>query len=521
MHPAQPSGDPTAPERGPLRVALVLPDVAAPEPGALRLIEALLADPRCILAGFWALPAPAAAMPALTALILAAEARLFPPPNRVEAPLWAAARGAIPRLGAGEAPKGPGVDVIVDLSLNPLALRLAGHARAGLWRLDAYGAEAGLTQALRRRGRTPAALWRHRPRGAATVLARADFDVKFLATRNRAFLREKAVQLVLRELGRLHLTGDAGGPERPAPLAPPPRNRDLPPYLLRTAGTLIRRAGDGAARRAGFRPGMFRLRLAPGDLADFDPAAGRELTPPRGRYWADPFLWRHSDGQTYLFYEDYVYATRRGHIGVARIAGERAEPLGPALSAPHHLSYPHVFGHGGDVFMLPETHQAGRVEIWRATDFPTGWTLYATALDGTGAVDCGLAVWNGDWWLFANLCHDSFGDYSGALHLYRTDGPGLGRIDPHPLNPVVVGSATARGGGRIFVRNGRLYRMAQENTHGTYGYGLLLMEITALTPDRYEERVLRRIAPDSAPGLIGCHHADAADGLVAFDVRHR
>jgi hypothetical protein len=47
------------------------------------------------------------------------------------------------------------------------------------------------------------------------------------------------------------------------------------------------------------------------------------------------------------------------------------------------------------------------------------------------------------------------------------------------------------------------------------------MEILRLDLDHYEERRLRHITPDFAPGLIGCHHFDALDGWCVIDVRHR
>src|SRR5436190_17090804 len=45
-----------------------------------------------------------------------------------------------------------------------------------------------------------------------------------------------------------------------------------------------------------------------------------EVKPPRGRFWADPFL--HSyDGRTFCFVEDFVYKTSRAHITALEIAG--------------------------------------------------------------------------------------------------------------------------------------------------------------------------------------------------------
>ena len=54
--------------------------------------------------------------------------------------------------------------------------------------------------------------------------------------------------------------------------------------------------------------------------------------------------------------------------------------------------------------------------------------------------------------------------------------------------------ATARPGGRVQVRDGRLLRPAQDG-RGGYGAALTLVEITALDKDRYQQRVIGRLDP--------------------------
>jgi hypothetical protein len=171
--------------------------------------------------------------------------------------------------------------------------------------------------------------------------------------------------------------------------------------------------------------------------------------------------------------------------------------------------------------MIPETHQSGRIEVWRSVGFPDRWELHATALDGTRAADTVLVERSGQWWIFTNLCLDGFGDHCSELHVFRTDGPQLGHVEPHPLNPVVVDSRTARAGGRVFFQDGRLLRVSQINSHGVYGYGLNIIEIERLDERSYRERVLRQITPGFENGIMGCHHFDAAEGQFVIDVRSR
>ena len=66
---------------------------------------------------------------------------------------------------------------------------------------------------------------------------------------------------------------------------------------------------------------------------------------------ADPFLWQHTDGQLYLFYETKTSGTMRGEIGVAASADAGASWTHQAvvLQEQWHLSYPFVFTFGGEV----------------------------------------------------------------------------------------------------------------------------------------------------------------------------
>jgi hypothetical protein len=86
---------------------------------------------------------------------------------------------------------------------------------------------------------------------------------------------------------------------------------------------------------------------------------------------------------------------------------------------------------------------------------------------------------------------------------------------------VIFDSRCARNAGRIWQRDGIVYRPAQDNSHGTYGYGLQLMRIDELTMERYREGSVRHITPNFKRGIIGCHHIDVLDNQIVFDVRHR
>src|SRR3989337_2786454 len=84
------------------------------------------------------------------------------------------------------------------------------------------------------------------------------------------------------------------------------------------------------------------------------------------------------------------------------------------LAEPFHLSYPHVFEWGGDVYMIPESHQVRSVRLYRASPFPIRWSLVSSLLDGAVFSDSSIVRFGDKWWLFTETSPDKF----DTLQLY-------------------------------------------------------------------------------------------------------
>ena len=502
-----------------IRIAALIDDPANIEIGPRRALDAICADARFALSAIIEPPTRAASGASVFRAAMAIDAALFARPRSCDAPAFEAQRVALNIYSVDAIIADDAIfDVIIDLSTAGAPAVLASRAAFGVWRLTSYEFFAGFFET-----RSPVAdIALYRVCGepaSARRIASATYTVKFSAARNAAFLREKSVQLLIRELKRLAIDGAPAddGSFEPAP-ARRPHLGDLAAYGVHLVRNLSARVLEQAAIRARFRPGMFLLRHGNGGPLDFDPADGTDIGPAGNNYWADPFLFEHDDAQ-YVFFEDYPYAEGRGHIGVGKFTEDGFTLIGPAIITDYHLSFPFIFRHEGAIYMIPETTQTRRLEIWRCVDFPCRWERCAAALEGVVAADSALFHRNGEWWLFTNVTNDSYGDHCTELHLYRASDPALRELEPHPLNPVVIDARSARGGGRIFSENGALYRVSQDNAFSTYGYGVNVMEITRLDMEGYDERLARRIAPDFEDGLIGCHHADFSDGRYIIDVR--
>jgi len=195
----------------------------------------------------------------------------------------------------------------------------------------------------------------------------------------------------------------------------------------------------------------------------FDDPSNYLLMPcPKDRFYADPFLFE-KDGKTFLFFEDFRLAEGRAVISCCEL-GADGTPGSPVevLRCPYHLSYPFVFEHEGEVYMIPETRGNRRVEVYRATTFPTEWTSEAVLLNDVHAVDATIQKVNGKFWMFAGV---SNGNYSNSDELCLFFAEALkGPWTPHPNNPVLSDVRRSRPAGMLFYDEGRLIRPSEKTS---------------------------------------------------------
>ena len=228
----------------------------------------------------------------------------------------------------------------------------------------------------------------------------------------------------------------------------------------------------------------------------------QEIRAPDGHFYADPFVIKWQ-GRNCLFVEDYPFAERKGCISVIEMRSDgtisEAERV---LDLPYHLSYPFVLEHEGALYMIPETLGAGRIELYRAADVLGKWELVKVLKEDVRAVDTTLWMEDGRFYFFTNLSERG-ATVNDDLYLFYADDL-LGEWTAHPGNPLVTDVRRSRGAGKLFWRNGKLIRPAQDCSV-RYGYACQLNEVEVLSPTEYRERPVERIEPNWAPGLIGTH----------------
>lgn len=254
-----------------------------------------------------------------------------------------------------------------------------------------------------------------------------------------------------------------------------------------SAQFLARRASDKA--RAKLRKLLRRAphwQVAWRQRADFQPQADtcldllsfQRLKDDGQRYFADPCVVDHGD-QTYIFVEEFPYATQRGLISVATLdaAGMATTPK-PVLESSVHLSYPHVFAYDGAHWMLPEASASGGVDLYRATSFPDAWIPVARLIDEP-LHDATLHFDGVHWWMFAASQYLRSSSWCGlkVFHAPNLMGPWQAASN----DALKVDVRCTRPAGPLVTIDNTLWRPTQNCRNG-YGHSLTWCRIDILTP---------------------------------------
>ena len=399
--------------------------------------------------------------------------------------------------------------LVIDLAQAPAARKAE-----RVWRVECDGAglEAGLLAALVA-GRSPTV----RVLGPAgpIAVARPGSDSPGLV--------KAAFEDMLARVATLIVAAMDGGASATPPAIPGEPAQAFDPAALEPrkwfarAARTVKRGAVRAAYTALCHAPHWRVgwRRGVSGLADGRLGGGWSDLPDDGqRFYADPFpiVWR---GRTFLFVEDFAHKLGKGVISAVEFGPQG--PLGipqPVLERPGHLSYPNLFERDGEMWMIPESGAAGTIDLYRALDFPHSWALETTLVADVVASDATLIEKDGRWWMFATV-REGGGAYSDALCLWSA--PDFrGPWTPHRANPVLIDIATARPAGRMFERDGALYRPVQDCRAG-YGAALALARVERLDEGGFAQSVEAILRPCANWPGRRLHTFNAAGGFEFID----
>jgi hypothetical protein len=247
------------------------------------------------------------------------------------------------------------------------------------------------------------------------------------------------------------------------------------------------------------------------DAARLNFVGFKEVPLPKGvAGMADPFVWEQG-GSQYLFFEEVAAGQTRGRLGCVEVSKDGlCSEMKIILERLYHISYPCIVPSDGDLFVLPETSEAKRVDLYRFTRFPGEVELVSSPIEGVALVDTTPVYVEGQWYIFTTTSEPFMETllFSAA----RLDG----QWKLHPCNPVSTTVRSSRSAGQLFWRNGRLFRPTQDCSI-RYGYAIAVNEVTKLTPAEFEERPVSYVPPSWCPNLLGTHTWNESSKFQVID----
>lgn len=427
--------------------------------------------------------------------------------------------------------KSLGLDVILRFGFNIIRGDILGAARYGVWSYhhgdsEQYrGGPSLLWELMEGNPLSGAVLQRlDESLDAGAVLARG-----VLATcprpyvgMNRYNVYWSTQHFVIQKLYELHKYGPdhlerrtsaCGAYQGKRAIYRAPTNTDMARWL---APMIARSALRKYSARAGISHWRIGLRRSAEPLYRNPGAAKPEdfswLDSPRGRFWADPFLLEEG-GTTWMFFENYSYAEKRGVIDCGRIENGRLVDVRTVLQPGWHLSFPHVFRHDGAVWMVPESERAGSVQLFRAVRFPDVWVLERTLLD-LRAVDPAPFQHDGRWWMFVSpLVVRGQAPFTLLFMAPELYGPWT----LHPAGCISSDVRWARCAGAVIRDGERLIRPSQECADG-YGHSIWFNDVK-LSESTYEEVHRAQLAPETLRSIAGVHTYNRAGDWEVVDGR--
>lgn len=259
------------------------------------------------------------------------------------------------------------------------------------------------------------------------------------------------------------------------------------------------------------------------------------LLRPTYKYWyADPIPYV-MNGKRYIFMEVYDRFLNKGFIGVSEV-DDKGTTIGrpvKIIEEPFHMSFPYIFEYKGNVYMVPETHQAKQIRIYKMGKNVYDWELFYAYDTEEELSDTIVLVKNEVVWLL-NTDKDKSNPYRTRMHLFKINN----LLDKSELIEIPLTRSQGsnedyfynnRNGGRILKEGNKIYRVIQESEYLWYGKDTIIREIAECGDNGYAESAdLTKIEVSKLPisirrkhEMLGVHTYGYSDMLEVIDINIR
>jgi len=245
------------------------------------------------------------------------------------------------------------------------------------------------------------------------------------------------------------------------------------------------------------------------------------FSPPKNEFWADPFYFKYKK-KDYCFFEKYDFTLKKGEICCAEIKKNNLINFRTVLKKKYHLSFPNIFQYKNNIYLMPETYQNKRLEIYICNKFPNKWSLFSTAFENEITCDPLLLLKNKKLWLFINKSKKNLLDLNKKLYIYQINNLKLNKIIPHINNPVKSSFNGGRNAAQQMFRNSKMIRISQ-NCKNLYGESINISKIDKLSLSSYKETKIKEIGPKifKDKNIIGIHSWSKYKNMYLVDILYK
>ena len=206
---------------------------------------------------------------------------------------------------------------------------------------------------------------------------------------------------------------------------------------------------------------------------------------------ADPFLFKNNN-ETWLFFEKISTVGKGSIFAINLDSNKTKSQFVPIFNKPFHMSFPNIFSHEGEIFMIPETAQLRKVNLYKCKKFPDKWIKVKTLLENVYATDTIIFYWDKIFWMFTEIRPENSYD-SDLIYLFWSKSL-TGKWIEHPMNPIINNPNNSRAAGQIFLDDNKIIRPAQSSLDG-YGSSIKFMRILELSKKHFLEEIFSNLNP--------------------------
>lgn len=228
-------------------------------------------------------------------------------------------------------------------------------------------------------------------------------------------------------------------------------------------------------------------------------------------WFADPFILDVTEDYIVLLVEEMRYAVHKGRIAKLTINRHTMviEKMEILLEEDTHLSFPNIWREGNEVYVYPENHDSGKLNLYRLVDNPTRFEKVKLLVDAPLA-DAVMTDIFGERQIFSTKMPNPNGD---ELYIYSLDKD----LKVTNTDCARLADKHARMAGQFFEYKGKIYRPAQDcNTQ--YGGAVIIDEMEKVG-GQYVFKSIKRLTSQHPRLHQGMHTLNEYKGVVVMDVK--